>query len=238
MSFVYTSRNPSRTPSATLAASVGIISNESSTDLASLGLTGSRSAPTSAPGPQSPFVTAASTVTLSPPDPTDRHDAAAATPIEQQPDPDDGRPAELVAAQASRDRQQREVAIAKLLKMLEDDTDSNRLKTLQNLFSYSSADNPAIGQALRKALQDPDPTIVACAVEAIAARDDAEALGALTDTFRTGDLSTKLLIIDSVTSNMAAHSILQEGLSDPAEEVRDAAKAALYAFASEQSSAN
>jgi HEAT repeat protein len=143
-----------------------------------------------------------------------------------------------VAAQASRDRQQREYAIANLLKALEDETGPNRLKTLQSLFSYSSSDNPAISQALHKALQDPDPTIVACAVEAIAARDDAEALGALASTFRTGDVSTKLLIVESVTSNMAAHSILHEGLSDSAEEVRDAAKAALYAFSIEQSPEN
>jgi HEAT repeat protein len=135
-------------------------------------------------------------------------------------------PAVASAAFDVLEKQNHHAAMKALLDVVNDPGEPVRLQAFQLLLSSAEAGETPVA-TLRAALQDPDPAFVAGAVQALAERNDAEALSALAEALRTRDLSTRLLIVRSVASNTAAVPLLYQALIDPDETVHNAATSVL-----------
>jgi HEAT repeat protein len=122
----------------------------------------------------------------------------------------------------------KEAAVGALLEVVNDPTEPVRLQALQLLLGSLEAGEATLAATLRTALADPDSAIVACAVQELGGRDDAEAISALAEALGAGDLPTRLLIVQSIASNTSAVPLLHQGLEDPDETVRTAATAVLF----------
>jgi HEAT repeat protein len=122
----------------------------------------------------------------------------------------------------------KEAAVEALLDVVNDPAEPARLQALQLLLGSPEAGEATLAATLRTALADPDSAIVACAVQELGGRDDAEAISALAEALGAGDLPTRLLIVQSIASNTSAVPLLHQGLEDPDETVRTAATAVLF----------
>jgi len=143
---------------------------------------------------------------------------------------DDLRDADSVIVSAAFDAlaaRDKDAAVDALLEVIDDTAEPSRLQALQLLLSSLDAEEATLTATLRAALEDPDFAFVASAVGALAGRSDAEALSALAEALRDGDVSTRLLIVQSIAGNSSAAPLLQEGQNDPDETVRNAATAIL-----------
>lgn len=105
-------------------------------------------------------------------------------------------------------------AVDDLVGDVNDPSQANRLQALQLLAQSSQAGDDTIMTALQDALKDPDPSLVAYAIQALAARGGADAMAALSEAFQSADVSTKLTIIDSVANVQGGRSLISEATSD------------------------
>ncbi len=94
-----------------------------------------------------------------------------------------------------------------------------RLQSLQLLERSGVAEEQLLVSTLRDALQDPDPSISASAIQSLAGQGGAGAIDALSTALHSSDRSTRLLVIQSVAGTAAAVPLLREALSDQDETV-------------------
>ena len=122
----------------------------------------------------------------------------------------------------------KDAAVEATVDVLNDTGEPVRLQALQLLLGSPDLDEATSAGILRTVLEDPDPAFVACAAQELGGRDDEEALSALAEVLGTGDLPTRLLIVQSIANNTSAAPLLYRGLEDPDESVRSAARAILF----------
>jgi hypothetical protein len=133
--------------------------------------------------------------------------------------------AEAVLQAAS--RRDRQIAAQAVLDIVRDGTEPRRLDVLQRLCASPYIDAETRNAALQTALQDPDAALVTHAIQELSDRSDATAISLLSEALDHGELSTRLLIVQSLASNSAAEPLLRQGLKDPDETVRNTAQAVL-----------
>jgi len=122
----------------------------------------------------------------------------------------------------------KQAAVKALRDVVNDTAEPVRLQALQLLLSSPDVDEATRAAIHRAALQDPDPAFIAYAVQELGGRNDQEALRDLAEAFDTGDITTRLLIVNSIANNTSATHLLYQGLNDPDERVRNAVMAALH----------
>jgi len=118
-------------------------------------------------------------------------------------------------------------AVAALLDVVSDPAEPVRLQALQLLLGSPEVGEAVLAATLRAALADPDPAFVARAVQELGGREDAEALSALAEALGAENVSTRLLIVQSIANNSSAAPLLYQSRGDPDETVRSAATAIL-----------
>jgi HEAT repeat protein len=119
--------------------------------------------------------------------------------------------------------QDKTVALEELWTNVQDTSQPTRLQAMALLVQSAGADEQTVMAVLRDALQDPDPAFNAYAVQMLAGRDDADAIAALREALHSTDLSTSLMILESVVHTEAGLPLLREALTDADATVRDAA---------------
>jgi HEAT repeat protein len=132
-------------------------------------------------------------------------------------------PALQSAAFAALAAQYKAGAVEELWANVQDTSQPTRLQALALLVQNAEADERTVIEALREALQDPDPAFNAYAVQILAGRDDADAVVALREALHSPDPSIRLMILESVVHTEAGLLLLREALADSDETVKDVA---------------
>jgi hypothetical protein len=135
---------------------------------------------------------------------------------------------ELLAAQ---DRQR---AVAALLEVTQSAQPDARLQALELLHQSGQAEERTVLSALGEALADEAATVKAYAIQALAERGGADALGPLRSVLRDPDPSMRIMVIESVVQQEDALPLLQQALSDDNEMVRFRAASRLEQVAAER----
>lgn len=123
--------------------------------------------------------------------------------------------------------QNSDAAVEKLAANLKDTSLPTRLQSLQLLAQSSAAGETTIMTALREAVTDPDPSLGAFAVQALAARGNTEAIDVLREAFHTADPATRVTIVQGAPQTEAGMAFLREAMADSDETVRAAAETQL-----------
>ncbi len=118
-------------------------------------------------------------------------------------------------------------ALEGLVADINDTTQPTRLQSIQLLVQSADAGDQTLRSTLRDALNDPDPSFSAYAVQVLAGRGDAEAIDTLRQALRSADPAARLMIIQGAGQMPAGSPLLREAMADPDEAVSSAAAALL-----------
>lgn len=121
----------------------------------------------------------------------------------------------------------RDDAVQVLRQIATDQTDPSRLQAIQLLLTSTKIGEEPLTQILSASLQQPDTAAAGVAIGVLVSRKDPEASNVLTKAFAAADPPTRLLIVQSISPEDAAISLLQQATSDPDETVRTTALAIL-----------
>jgi len=121
----------------------------------------------------------------------------------------------------------KENALQTLREIINDPAQSAREEVLQLLLGGSKIDDDTMRGVFTTALHDPNVAMTGLAVGLLAARNDEQAVSTLSSAYNEGDASTRLLIVEALSSESAAAPILQKALSDADEDVRYSASSIL-----------
>jgi len=144
--------------------------------------------------------------------------------------PDQTIQAKALELLGERDRQ---VLIDALVDATKSDQPAVQLRALSLLHQTDQADHRTVLSALELALLDQDVTVKSFAIQALAERGGADAMGALRQALHDRDVTIRKMVIEGAAQTEQGRSLLQEALSDD-----DASVRSLAAFWLEEAAAH